>query len=70
MIFKDKNGKEINIGDQIKPDVMGMILQIVSERYVEDIEQECLFGQQVENPLAFSLLTQEDLSKQWTLIKK
>lgn len=68
-MFKDKNGNEINIGDQIKPDVMGMILQIVSERYVEDIEQECLFGQQVENPLAFSLLTQEDLSKQWTLIE-
>lgn len=67
--MKDKNGKEIKIGDVVKPDE-GKILKIVSQVYVEHIKEECLFGQQVENPLAFSPLTQENLSKQWTIVEK
>lgn len=69
MIFTDKNGKEIHIGDKIRPDD-GRDLEIISQRYVEDLGEECLFGQQVIDPMAFSLLTQENLSSQWTLIEE
>lgn len=65
----DKNGKEINIGDKIKPD-KGRTLLIVSKAYVEDYGEECLFGQQIEDPLAFSPLTQENLSSQWTIVEE
>ena len=65
----DKNGDEIKIGDKIQPD-KGRILLIVSQRYVEDIGEDCLFGQQIEDPLAFSLLTQDNLSTQWTIVKE
>lgn len=65
----DKNGKEIKIGNKIKPDVMGEILLIVSHFDVPGLG-ECLFGQQIDHPLAFSPLTQEDLSAQWTLIEE
>ena len=63
----DKNGKEIKIGNKVKPDE-GRILLIVS--HFDNVEElgECLFGQQIENPLAFSPLTQENLSKQWEII--
>lgn len=66
----DKNKKEIKIGDKIKPDGDGRILLIVSQTYVEDFGEECLFGQQIEDPLAFSPLTQENLSSQWTIVKE
>ena len=65
----DKNGDEIKIGDKIQPD-KGRILLIVSQRYVDDIGEDCLFGQQIEDPLAFSLLTQDNLSTQWTIVKE
>lgn len=65
----DKNGDEIKIGDKIQPD-KGRILLIVSQQYVEDIGEDCLFGQQIEDPLAFSLLTQDNLSTQWTIVKE
>lgn len=66
----DKNGKEIKIGNKIKPDGDGRELLIVSEfDNVEGLGQ-CLFGQQIEDPLAFSPLTQENLSSQWALIEE
>lgn len=64
----DKNGKEIKIGDIVRPD-SGRELLIVSQANVEDLGL-CLFGQQIEDPLAFSALTQEDLSNQWTVIEE
>lgn len=67
-MFTDKNGKEIKIGDKVRPDE-GRILLIVSQAYVEDFKEECLFGQQIEDPLAFSPLTQSNLSEQWTVIE-
>ena len=48
---------------------MGEILLIVSHFDVPGLG-ECLFGQQIDHPLAFSPLTQEDLSAQWTLIEE
>ena len=64
----DKNGKEIKIGNKLKPDE-GRILLVVSHfDNVSDLG-ECLFGQQIDDPLAFSPLTQENLSKQWTIIE-
>jgi len=65
----DKNGKEIKIGDKVKPDD-GRILLIISQFYVEEMGEECLFGQQIEDPLAFSPLTQENLASQWVVIEE
>ena len=64
MKFYDKNGIELNIGDTISPD-KGRKLLIVSVFYVEDYQEECMFGQQIEDPLSFSLLTRDNLSTQW-----
>ncbi len=65
MVFYDKNKTELKIGDHIVPD-KGRELIIVSIAFVPDYGCECMFGQQVADPLAFSLLTQENLSAQWT----
>ena len=68
MIFYDKNKTPLQVGDRIIPD-KGRELLIVSIAYVADYEEECMFGQQVEDPLAFSVLTQENLSLQWTKVE-
>lgn len=68
MDFYDKNNTLLQIGDHIVPDA-GVELLIVSKFYVEDYQQECMFGQQIADPLAFSVLTQENLSKQWTKVQ-
>jgi len=65
MKFYDKNGIELNIGDTISPDA-GRKLLIVSVFYVEDYQEECMFGQQIEDPLAFSVLTKDNLKLPWT----
>lgn len=65
----DMNGKELKIGDKVRPDGPGMILLIVSEFDVEELGH-CLFGQQIENPLVFSPLTKEDLATGWILIEE
>lgn len=67
MKFYDKNGVELHIGDTIIPDA-GRKLLIVSIFYVEDYQEECMFGQQIEDPLAFSVLTKDNLALQWTKI--
>lgn len=64
----DKNGKEIKIGDKVKPDT-GRTLLIVSQFEVKELGV-CLFGQQLEDPLAFSPLTQENLAAQWTVVEE
>ncbi|MCC8181929.1 MAG: hypothetical protein LIO45_02960, partial [Clostridiales bacterium] len=56
------------VGDHIVPDE-GRELLLVSEGYVEDFGETCLFGQQVEDPRAFSILTPEDLSTGWTKVE-
>lgn len=68
MEFYDKNGILLKIGDHIVPD-KGRELSIVSTAYVEDFGEECMFGQQVLDPLAFSVLTQDNLSLQWTKVE-
>ena len=65
----DMNGKVIHIGDKIRPNGEGRVLLIVSQFEVEGAGM-CLFGQQIEDPLAFSPLNQEELSKQWILIEE
>lgn len=67
MKFYDKNNTQLQIGDRIAPD-KGRELLIVSVFYIEDYDEECMFGQQIEDPLAFSLLTKDNLSKQWTKV--
>lgn len=68
MNFYDKNQIPLQVGDRIIPD-KGRELLIVSVAYVEDYDAECMFGQQIEDPLAFSLLTQENLASQWTKVE-
>jgi hypothetical protein len=65
MAFYDKNGTQLSIGDTIIPDE-GRALRLVSEGYLDELGQDCLFGQQVDDLMAFSVLTQENLSLQWT----
>lgn len=67
MKFYDKNQVLLQIGDKIVPD-KGKELLIVSIAYVDDYQQECMFGQQTEDPLSFSLLTRDNLSMQWTKV--
>lgn len=68
MQFYDKNNNLLQVGDKIIPD-KGRELLIVSTAYVADYEEECMFGQQTEDPLAFSVLTQDNLSLQWTKVE-
>lgn len=68
MNFYDKNKTLLQVGDRIIPD-KGRELLIVSIAYVADYEAECMFGQQIEDPLAFSVLTQDNLSLQWTKVE-
>ncbi|MCD7927365.1 MAG: hypothetical protein LUF80_00645 [Oscillospiraceae bacterium] len=68
MTFYDKNGTEIEIGDHIVPDD-GMELLIVSSGKIADYAEEVMFGQQLENLCAFSVLTQKNLSAQWTKVE-
>ena len=68
MNFYDKNNTLLQVGDKIIPD-KGRELLIVSIAYVADYEEECMFGQQIEDPLAFSVLTQDNLSLQWTKVE-
>ena len=56
MNFYDKNHTPLQVGDKIIPDE-GRALLIVSIAYVDDYQSECMFGQQIEDPLSFSLLT-------------
>lgn len=65
MDFYDKNGTLLSIGDKIVPNA-GRVLKLVYSAYIPELEQECLFGYQVEDPAAISYLTQENLSMQWT----
>ena len=68
MNFYDKNKTVLQVGDRIVPD-KGRELLVVSIAYVADYEAECMFGQQIEDPLAFSVLTQDNLSLQWTKVE-
>lgn len=69
MAFYDKNGTELNIGDHIIPDE-GLELVIVSTGYLEDYKDDVMFGQQVTNMCCFSILTKENLKKQWSKISE
>lgn len=67
MNFYDKNETLLQVGDRIMPDA-GRELLIVSVFYVEDYQAECMFGQQIADPLSFSVLTKENLATQWTKV--
>lgn len=65
MEFKDRNGTVLMVGDHIIPEA-GRELIIVSRGSIEEYEEEVMFGQQVEDMAAFSILTKEDLANNWT----
>lgn len=66
-MFKDMNGNEIKIGDILEP-VQGLRVRIISEGYSESVEENVMYGQQVDNMDAFSILTQDNLAKQFKVI--
>ena len=63
MDYTDKNGDDVHIGDHVIPDD-GRELVIIGEAAGE---VNGLLGSQVDDPSMVSLLTQLDLSRQWTL---
>ena len=67
-MFYDKNGTELAVGDTVAPDE-GRKLKIVSQGYYEEMGQEVMFGQQLADLAAFSILTQKNLSLQWTKVE-
>lgn len=64
MEFKDRNGIVLKIGDHIMPEE-GRELMIISQGKIEEYEEEVMFGQQVEDMAAFSILTKENLANNW-----
>lgn len=65
----DINNKKIEVGQRIKPaHEKGRELLIVS--YNENVEGfgSCFFGQQILDPLAFSVLTEKDLKENWEIV--
>lgn len=66
-MFLDKNGLEVNVGDKLISDANVDVL-VVSQFYVEEIGEDCLFVQQIQNPLSFSYLTKDNLALQFTKI--
>lgn len=69
MGFYDKNGNELKVGDHIIPDE-GRELVIVSSGYLDEYKDEVMFGQQVVSMTCFSILTKENLKKQWSKISE
>ena len=61
--YTDKYGTVINIGDRIVPDE-GRELVIISET---SGEVNGLLGRQIADPGMISILTEADLSRQWTV---
>ncbi len=68
MAFYDKNGTALYVGDHIVPDE-GLELAIISSGYHKELGEEVLFAQQVAHPAAFSYLTRDNLSGQWTKVE-
>lgn len=64
MTFYDMDGKELNVGDYVQP-VEGRLLYIISRGEIAEYPEEVMFGQQVEDLAAFSILTAENLALQF-----
>jgi hypothetical protein len=63
-MFIDMAGNEIRIGDVVSP-TEGRSVRIVSEGFSAQAGEEVLYGQQLEDMDAFSILTAENLAKQF-----
>lgn len=61
MKFYDMDGKELNVGDCVKP-IEGRELLIISKGNIDEYPDEVLIGQQIEDIAAFSILTAENLT--------
>lgn len=68
MKFYDMNGVELKVGDYIEP-VEGRKLHIVSQGELAEYGSEVMFGQQVEDMAAFSILTAENLALQFRKVE-
>lgn len=67
VVFLDKNGQVVAIGDTLISDAQ-VTVNVVSQAFVPDLQQTVLFVQQVQDPLAFSYLTADNLALQFTKI--
>ena len=63
-MFKDMEGNEIKIGDVLEP-VEGRRVRVISEGYSDGVGETVLYGQQLEDMDAFSILTAENLARQF-----
>lgn len=64
MKFYDMDGNELNIGDYVRP-IEGQMLRIFSRGEIAEYPEEVMFGQQVNDLAAFSLLTADNLALQF-----
>ena len=62
--FKDMDGKTISIGDYLMP-VEGRKVKVISRGEIDEYSEEVLFGQQIDDMAAFSILTAENLAFQF-----
>lgn len=67
MPFYDINGIELKVGDYCKP-TDGQLVKIVGEERIKELGIDVLVGQQVNDPLAFSPLTPEDLAANFSKV--
>lgn len=63
MLFYDKNGAQVTIGDRVAPDT-GHELIIITRDFTDDGD-EALIGRSLDNLQMMSLLTAENLSTNW-----
>lgn len=63
MIFYDKNGAQVGIGDRVAPDT-GHELIIVDKDLTDDGD-EALIGRSLDDLQMMSLLTAENLNTNW-----
>lgn len=67
MEFLDMNEVAIRMNDVIRP-IEGRDLLIVGIGYHSELGEVVLYGQQILEPSAFSILTADNLALQWSVV--
>ena len=63
-MYKDMDGNTIKIGDILEP-AEGRRVRVISEGYSDGVGEKVLYGQQLEDMDAFSILTADNLARQF-----
>lgn len=61
-MFIDKQGQTVQVGNILLSDA-NIVVEVVSIRYVEDYQKDCMFIQGLDNPLSFGIVTPENMSQ-------